>query len=160
MLSRVAITGFVILTTVLTAACDFESESSITAPSALPPIMLGRWSTGDPATVGIGPAGFPTKNDCTSLEWNVTSQTGTSIAGEFQATCAGGVTLIGTASGTLANDVLTWQAAGNATIPDLASCPFTLNGTARYEGTDAIRVDYTGSTCLGPISGTEILEKD
>lgn len=159
MFSRTAITSLVLLTTLLTTACDFESHGSVASPSELPPILLGRWSSGTRVPVsGAGGPTFPSRDSCSDLEWHVTSQTGTSISGDFQATCNGGITLTGTASGTLTDQVLTWQAVGTANIPDLASCPFTLNGTARLEG-ETIRIDYTGSTCLGPISGTEVLEK-
>jgi len=43
-------------------------------------------------------------------------------------------------------------------MPGLASCPFSLSGTGTIDG-DVIRVPYTGSTCLGPVSGTQVLQR-
>ena len=74
----------------------------------------------------------------------------------FTATCGDGVYLEGTLDGTLSGDVLTVSGSGTATAPGATGCSFTLNGTARVVG-DAIQLDYTGATCLGPVSGTEIL---
>jgi hypothetical protein len=51
-----------------------------------------------------------------------------------------------------------WSAAGNAG-PSGVTCPFSITGTAAPEGVDGIRVNYSGSTCLGPISGSELLKK-
>src|SRR5688572_33206046 len=44
---------------------------------------------------------FPGVNSCTDLQWRITSQTPTSLSGEFAATCADGVSIIGTATGHL-----------------------------------------------------------
>ena len=39
------------------------------------------------------------------------------------------------------------------------ACPFSLTGTAVPEGLDTIRINYNGTTCLGPVSGSEVLKK-
>ena len=52
--------------------------------------------------------------------------------------------------------MLNFTATGTATPKDLPPCPFTLNGTGRLVN-ETIELEYTGTTCLGPISGTEIL---
>ena len=39
-----------------------------------------------------------------------------------------------------------------------ASCPFTLTGSARLEG-QVIRIEYSGNTCIGSMSETELLER-
>ena len=88
----------------------------------------------------------------------MTQQSETTYTGSFLATCTEGIELEGTATGVYENDVLDVDATGTATLPGVASCPFTLTGTARMEG-DAIRVDYTGNTCLGAISGSELLQR-
>jgi hypothetical protein len=40
----------------------------------------------------------------------------------------------------------------------VSPCSITLTGTAEL-GTNSIRVPYSGSTCLGPVSGVQILTK-
>ena len=74
--------------------------------------------------------------------------------------CACLHTFQGTASaeGTLNGSTITWTAAGNATAPSLPSCAISLNGTAEL-GVNSIRVPYNGTTCLGPVSGVEVLNK-
>jgi hypothetical protein len=64
----------------------------------------------------------------------------------------------GTAEGTLSGSTIAWNASGNATGPGVPSCVITLTGTAEL-GTDSIRVPYSGDTCLGKVSGVEILKK-
>jgi hypothetical protein len=51
-----------------------------------------------------------------------------------------------------------WTGTGTATAPDLPSCAISLSGTAEL-GTDSIRIPYSGTTCLGPVSGVEILKR-
>ena len=45
-----------------------------------------------------------------------------------------------------------------ATTPDIPSCNVALSGTAEL-GVNSIRVTYSGTTCLGPVSGVEVLNK-
>ena len=40
----------------------------------------------------------------------------------------------------------------------MIACSITLTGTAEL-GTNSIRIPYTGNTCVGPVSGVEILNK-
>jgi hypothetical protein len=59
-------------------------------------------------------------------------------------------------SGTIVNWTATATAAG-AGVP--TGCAISLAGTAVFEGSQ-IRIPYSGTTCLGPVSGTEILGKN
>lgn len=77
-------------------------------------------------------------------------------SGSFTATCGDGVDLDGTLSGTLVDDVLNLSGSGTVPAPGATGCSFTLTGTARVVG-DAIQLDCSGSTSLGPVSRTEIL---
>jgi hypothetical protein len=43
-------------------------------------------------------------------------------------------------------------------MPDFPSCNVALTGTAEL-GVNSIRVPYSGTTCLGPVSGVEVLNK-
>lgn len=154
-----AITTFVLGLTILTAGCDFEHRESVAAPSPIAPLLLGRWSGPAAGLNAGGSPALPSRESCSNLEWHITAQTANSISGTFTATCEGGAQLKGVASGTLVNDVLNWQANGDATIPTFPACPFHLTGTARLEG-ETIRIDYEGSWCLGPLKGTERLQKN
>ena len=84
--------------------------------------------------------------------------TGTSAAGTFKAACGGGLTLEGSAEGTLNGLTADLKASGTVT-GDGIDCPFSLTGTAVPEGLDAVRITYSGTTCLGPVSGSEVLTK-
>ena len=137
------------------AGClGFERKSTVTAPTttgmgALAG-MMGSWTS---ATVIPNPA------NCTDFKWNVTEQTTNSARGAFSATCANDLKLTGTAQGTLSGSVVNWSAEGTANAAaGLVSCRFSLTGTAEL-GVDPIRVPYSGDTCLGRVSGVEILRK-
>ena len=65
--------------------------------------------------------------------------------------------MAGTAQGTLSGSVINWSAEGDATTAGIA-CRITLTGTAEL-GANSIRVPYSGDTCLGKVSGVEILNK-
>jgi hypothetical protein len=112
--------------------------------------LMGTWASAS--------AAFPTPSSCTNFKWSVTEQTATSAKGSFSATCPGSLNVTGTAQGTLSGTTITWSAVGNATGPGLSACAITLNGTAEL-GVDSIRVPYAGDTCLGKVSGVEILTR-
>lgn len=134
----------------LGACAGFEHSSSSTAPST-PGVsaLMGNWTS---ATI------IPSPSSCTDFKWNVSEQTSTSAKGSFSATCANNLKLAGTAQGTLSGSTITWSANGNASAPDLPTCAIALTGTAEL-GVDSIRIPYAGDTCLGKVSGVEILKK-
>ena len=104
-------------------------------------------------------AGIPASWHCSSFQWNITSQTPTSIAGSFSAACSGVLTVSGTASGQLNGNQVPFEVSGSAAIAGVTVCPFVLRGTGLIEGNDAIRIPYTGDTCLGPVHGEETLRR-
>ena len=135
-----------------TSACfGFERRSgSPTAPSAAGGSqLLGVW-TSDSI--------IPSAESCTDFKWEVTEQSANTAAGNFSATCASGLKLQGRASGVLSGSDVMWTATGTASAADLPSCAISLSGTAKIE-VDQIRVPYSGMTCLGPVSGVEILKR-
>lgn len=134
----------------LSAGCFGYERTSTVGPSATgASALVGNWTSASlVATPGA----------CSDFRWTVTQQTGNSASGTFSATCPGDIRVSGTASGTLAGSVVTWTAQGTATVANLASCPITLSGTAEL-GADSIRVPYTGETCLGRVSGVEVLRR-
>ena len=89
----------------------------------------------------------------------MTQQTGNTASGTFSATCTGDLKVAGTANGTLSGSIVTWNATGDRIGARTAVLPITLTGTAEL-GVDSIRVPYSGDTCLGKVSGVEVLKKN
>ena len=143
---------FVALAVAMTvnSAC-FEFSRTSTAPSSsndmLATLSGGLWSS----------SGAINPNACGNFTWSVSEMTSTSAKGTFGATCSGGVTLNGTAEGTLSGSLLNWKALGTAKT-SIGDCPFTINGTALMEGV-GVRVNYTANTCIGAFTGSELLKK-
>ena len=142
---------FAIAIASMAAGCfGFEHTSSMTGPSSAGvSALMGAWASASVA---------PSPSSCTDFKWNVTEQTSTSAKGSFSATCGNNLAVAGTAEATLAGQTITWSAAGNATSAGLPTCPITLTGTAEL-GADSIRVPYSGDTCLGKVSGVEVLKR-
>ena len=112
---------------------------------------IGTWS-------GPAATSFPTTQSCNNLQWKITSQTGNQITGDFTATCAGGIALAGTVAATHGETAIPWAAVGTATQGAM-TCPFNMTGTGTFQGTSNILVNYAGTTCLGPVSGSEIIKR-
>jgi len=147
-----------------TACVGFERESSMLAPTdTLTSGASGGANNESLSLMGVWVSqstdGVPSPNSCADLQWRITSQTPTSLAGEFAATCADGVSIIGTASGHLNGTDVPMEASGTATLPGLPPCSFSLTGTGHIEGSDAIRIQYSGTSCLGPVQGEETLRR-
>ena len=129
---------------------SFERKSTVTGPAASGAnALMGTWTSSNIV---------PSPASCSDFKWSVSEQTNNRARGAFSATCANGLKLDGTAEGTLTGSVVSWTAQGTATAADLVSCGFSLSGTAEL-GVDSIRVPYAGDTCVGRVSGTEILRK-
>ena len=133
----------------LASAGCFEFTQKTTSPSTDLRSLAGAWSSGSL---------IPSPSSCTDFKWNVTEYTGTTAAGTFSATCAGNLSLVGTANGELVGSIVKWTASGTATAPGLPSCFITLNGSATLRD-DTIEVPYQGTTCLGDVRGTEVLRR-
>jgi hypothetical protein len=125
----------------------FKSSNNPSA-NATPQAMTGAWTSLAPATLS---------DTCTDFRWTITDLNGTTGSGTFTAKCLGTMIISGTASGTLTGTTVTWTATANGTSNGSA-CAVSLNGTATFDGTQ-FRIPYSGTTCLGPISGVEILRK-
>jgi len=110
---------------------------------------IGTWT---------GSAAAPAAQSCGGMQWKVTSQSGTQVNGEFAATCGDGVKLAGTMTATHSDTSIPWAATGTATKGD-ATCPFNMTGTGTFQGTSNIVVNYSGTSCNGPISGTETIKR-
>jgi hypothetical protein len=110
--------------------------------------LLGNWSSSSSVGAGL--------TSCTNLQWQLTGQQGNQVSGEASAIC-GAISVSGTISGTIDGKNVSYQISGTVQSSGV-SCPFSLSGTARIEG-DAIRVPYSGTTCLGPTQGEEVLRR-
>jgi len=154
-------TGLICGLTILVAGCEFTSEGQLNpnAPSQVEntPVLLGTWTSVSSATAG-GSA-VPSAESCTELEFTITQQDGDFYSGTFTATCAGGIALIGTASGTYTDSVMNVTASGTATVSGVAQCSFTLSGTARVTN-NQIEIVYVIDSCLGSMSGSEVLDRN
>jgi hypothetical protein len=140
------------------AGCvGFEHKTSVTSPSSTGvSALMGSWQS-----VASASSIIPSPSTCTNFRWNPTQQTATTATGSFSATC-GNVLFAGTASGTLTGaTTIAWNASGTASSTNLpvSPCAITLSGTAEL-GTNSIRVPYSGSTCVGAVSGVEILNRN
>jgi hypothetical protein len=133
-----------------TGCTSFERVSTTTSPTAAVSALMGNWASASSA--------IPSVSSCSDFKWNPTEQTPTSAKGSFSATCAGDLKVAGTAQGTLSGSVISWTANGSAQAASLPSCAITLAGTAEL-GANSIRIPYSGDTCLGKVSGVEILNK-
>lgn len=127
----------------------FSSPSGPSNDSSSQRSYIGNWASQSLTA--------PTPSSCASLKWNITSQQGNQVAGTFEAACAGGIVLAGTASGTM-GDTIVWVASGNATQGS-TTCPFSMNGTGTFQGTSTIVISYSGIMCSLPVSGTDTIKR-
>ena len=145
-------------------ACGYQHNSSGLAPSSLgtpaatnnTPVTtpyVGTWVSAQSVT-------FPSPSSCGNFQWEVTSQTATSIAGNFSTVCAGNLTISGTAAGQLNGNTVPITATGTASLPGIPSCSFSVSGTGTIVDPDTLTIPYSGTTCLGPVHGTETLHRN
>jgi hypothetical protein len=103
---------------------------------------------------------LPSPSTCGNFTYQIASQTSSSIAGTFTGVCGGGLAIAGSVSGTLNGTAVSITVSGTASMPGIPSCPFTLSGNGAIEDNgNTLRVPFTGQTCLGPVSGTEVLRR-
>lgn len=136
-----------VATAMLSTACAGLDMSGPTGLSGVAS-LLGTWNSA--SSVGAG------ASSCTNFQWRLTGQQGNNVAGDASAIC-GPVAVSGTVSGTIDGKDVSFQVSGSAAGSGV-SCPFSITGTARIEG-DALRVPYSGTTCLGPTQGEEVLRR-
>jgi hypothetical protein len=104
--------------------------------------------------------GLPQISSCTDLEWEISSQSGNSIAGVVSATCGGIADITANLTGQMeSDDTVKLTAKGSAVALGL-TCGFDLTGVGHRESSDAWRLDYEGTTCFGKVSGSELLKRN
>ena len=150
-----AATAIFALTCALTTGCDLLSKkdttpTSPTAPTTSIDAFAGTWQS---VTASTPPTG------CGNLRYTVTPTTATTATVSFTATCAGNITVTGSGTGTLTGSVINWSGSGLVSQGGV-NCPFTFtNSKATLDATGQIVVNYTGTVCGIPVSGTETVKK-
>jgi hypothetical protein len=149
----------VILTVVAGAAAGCleysRNAGSLTGPSTSDLSVAALAGTYRSITTGS----LPSVDSCTNFTWAVTEKTPNSARGNFSASCQNNtIQVAGTAQGTQTGNNIVFQVNATATASGV-SCGIALTGTAVVE-TNQVRVPYTGTSCFGNVSGTEILKRD
>jgi hypothetical protein len=146
----------------LTTGCDLLSQKdkastptspttpTTPAPSAGVEAFAGTWASITPSTPPTG---------CGNLKYTVTPTTASSANVTFAATCAGNINVTGSGAGTLTGSTINWSASGLVGQGGV-NCPFTFtNSKATMDASNQIVVNYTGTVCGIPVSGTETVKK-
>lgn len=137
-----------------------KTTGSTTAPTVSIPggqasgSLVGSW--GEPAAFTV-----PSASSCSGFQWEITSQSDTAVAGTIAATCDGGIGISAAASGVLQSaSTVGISISGTATVSGAQVCNFTLNGVGTLsDNNNTLTVPYTGTTCVGPVHGTETLRR-
>jgi len=141
----------VALAAFFSAGCwDFLTTKTSPTTTTTTTLSTGDWSSVSSATT--------LTNTCTDFHWNITSVTGADTSGTFSAKCMGTLQVNGTAHGVTSGSNVTWAAETTGTTSSGSVCAAELTGTATFDGTQ-LRIPFTGTTCLGAVSGTEVLRK-
>ena len=158
MRKSVAVGVAVALAAVLTAGCDLlsklkkDTSSSPTSPTPTVSmdVFAGTWSS---VTASTPPTG------CGNLKFTVIPLSDTNANVTFAATCGGNINVTGSGAGTLSGSTLNWSATGLVAQGGV-NCPFTLNnGKAAQDAGGNVVVNYSGTVCGIPVSGTETVRK-
>jgi len=163
---RLATSLFIV--SVAAVGCAFERNTTITAPT---PTNNGGGGTpapgapapGAPSLVGTWVSNevqLPSASSCGHFQYQITSQTSNSISGTFTAQCGNGLNVSGNASGQLNGNSVPLTVSGNASMNGIPNCTFTLTGTGTLENNNnTLRIPFAGTTCFGPVQGTEVLHR-
>ena len=150
-----------LLASVVSTGCDIpflggkdkDEKTNPTGPSS-PTVSLdafaGTWSSVNESTPAAG---------CGNVKYTITPTTATSATVTFTATCAGNIAVSGSGTGTLSGDTLNWS--GNGLVSQGGvNCPFSFtNSRATLNVDGTITINYTGTVCGVPVSGTEVVRK-
>ena len=152
----------VLASVLLSAGCNIpflggkdkdDEDANPTGPTGSSSSMdafAGTWSSVTVANPATG---------CGDFKYTVTPTTTSSANVSFSATCAGNIAVTGSGAGTLSGDTINWSANGLVGQGGV-NCPFAFtNSKARLGADGQITVNYTGTVCGIPVSGTEIVKK-
>ena len=158
MKSRLA--AVLVLAGVFSAGCDLingkeKDDGTPGSPTSPTPTVAvdafaGTWSSITASNPATG---------CGNLKYTVTPTTAATANVTFTATCASNITVTGSGAGSLSGSTITWSASGLVGQGGV-NCPFTFtNSKATMESNGQIVVNYTGTVCGIPVSGTETVKK-
>ena len=136
----------------LSTGCFEMFNQSNSNPNPTVQLLGGTWTSTTANSTSL-------INSCTNFRWTVTEQESSSGAGTFTATCFLTLAVSGSARGTISGPSVNWTATALANGGGISDCAVALTGTATIDG-DQIRIPYTGTTCMGPVTGTEILRRN
>ena len=147
------------LACVLAAGCDLLSKqdtstsstpTSPSTPTTSVDAFAGTWQSVTASTPATG---------CGNLKYTVTPLSTTSANVTFTATCASNINVTGSGSGTLSGSTINWTASGLVGQGGV-NCPFAFSNSKATLGSDGnIVVNYSGTVCGIPVSGTETVKK-
>jgi hypothetical protein len=158
----------IVAASTLGVACGFEHATNVVAPTTgsgagsgtnngptSTPSLVGLWTSAAPNAAPT----LPDPNTCGHFQYQIASQTSTTISGSLSARC-GDMTVSATANGQLNGTSVTITLNGAGSMPGLPTCTFSItsNGTIEDNG-NTLRLPFTGTTCLGPVHGTEVLHR-
>lgn len=134
-----------------TAPSPTINDGGGTAPTTPSPSLVGGWLSSDVT--------LPSSSSCGNFQYQIASQTATTIAGTFTATC-GTLVVSASANGQLNGNNVTITINGSGSMAGLPICPFSVTGNGTIEDNgNTLRIPYSGTTCLGPVQGTEVLRR-
>ena len=139
------------------AGCDLlsrkDSTTTTTGPTTTTTSLdafAGTWQSVTASTPATG---------CGNLKYTVTPTTTSSANVSFTATCASNIAVTGSGSGTLSGSAINWSATGLVSQGGV-NCPFTFtNSKATLNSDGNVVVNYSGTVCGIPVSGTETVKK-
>ncbi len=131
---------------------SFKDKESPTEPG--PPVSIdgfaGAWSSSTASTPITG---------CGTVKYTVVPVDASNANVTFEGTCAGTIRLTGSGTGKVTGSTLEWSAQG-VVAQGSVNCPFTFaNGKATSESATTMKVDYAGTVCGIPVSGSEVVKK-
>jgi len=153
---------------VMSAGCELQTSRS-TGPSQVPDSgilsLIGTWTSAPGTTGGLmahvlnhaRTTDITSSSGCNSIQWIVSSQSGSSATGELRMECKS-VFVLGTGTANVSGSSVAFTLGGTATMPS-GGCTFNVSGTGALTS-DTLTLPYSGTTCLGPISGNEVLQRN
>lgn len=149
------------LTFAVTSGCNLLNGDDSNPTSPTPTPTTGSLDPFVGSFAATASATAPSPTSCNNLKYTVTPTSTNSAAVTFSATCATNITVNGTGMGTLNGTTLNWNAVGTISQGGI-TCPFTFpsgTNTAVPDGTNGVKITYSGSVCGIPVSGSEVVRK-
>lgn len=152
------------LSAALFGGCSFEQRTTLhlteptgtstdTTAATTDGPLLGTWAS------DAGPV-IPDLMTCGNFEWQIASQSDSGLSGSFSAVCGGNLTITGSGAGSVIDPGhVNVTVDGVAVLGGFAACNFSVSGVGTITNNDTLTIPYSGTTCLGPVRGTETLRR-